>query len=477
MYAGRTPTYYDDEAQSLAIATDYDILVDDETLNPSPLHVEDESAHAREVQEGCKRIRAECRRNMMAMMAMALAFLAMALFSIHTSLHRPYGIFFDSELAFLFWCMVLGASNLVAWVLCKQPNLHDSGDEDEAPSAARDRDASGLLAEAREGCNNLPAKYRRGTECVWPTYYDDEAQSLAIETDYDLLVDNTILNPSPLHVEDESAHARDAGLLTEVQEGYKQKRAKCRRTMMATMMAMALICVHISLCLYETDCLLIVLLWCMTIGASNLVLRFLCEQPNLHDSGDEEEALSAARRGLLAEDEKDIITYLQSTVVARSVYGRVWPLRFVREGYNNLPAKYRRGTECVWPPVALCWTIVWSFYKELPVYECLLLFLLWFIVMGSSILVAWVFNDKPDVYESDDDNVEETSNTPQEVPSARGEGGVSLLEEAQNNGSTKFPGRYRGGIAGVFLLALSVTLVSYDYFSKFKHLKFFPIAW
>mmetsp|Transcript_38972 Transcript_38972/g.70199 ORF Transcript_38972/g.70199 Transcript_38972/m.70199 type:complete len:330 (+) Transcript_38972:95-1084(+) len=300
MYAGRTPTYYDDEAQSLAIATDYDILVDDETLNPSPLHVEDESAHAREVQEGCKRIRAECRRNMMAMMAMALAFLAMALLSIHTSLHRPYGFFFDSELAFLFWCMVLGASTLVAWVLCKQPNLHDSGDEDEAPSAARDRDASGLLAEAREGCNNLPAKYRRGTECVWP---------------------------------------------------------------------------------------------CMA--------------------------------------------------------------------------------------AALCWTIVWSFYNELPVpvYECLLLLLLWCIVMGSSILVAWVLNDKPDVYESDYDNVEGTSNTPQEVPSARGEGGVSLLEEAQNNGSTKFPGRYRGGIAGVFLLALSVTLVSYDYFSKFKHLKFFPIAW
>lgn len=301
MDAGRTPTYYDDEAQSLAIATDYDILVDDETLNPSPLHVEEAPA-AREVQEGCKQIRAECRRTMMATrMAMALAFLAMALFSIHTSLHRPYGFFFDCLLLFLFWCMVLGASTLVAWVLCKKPNLHDSGDDEEAPSAARDRDAPGLLAEAREGYNNLPAKYRRGMECVWP---------------------------------------------------------------------------------------------------------------------------------------------------------------------------------CI--AAALCWTIVWSFYNEL-LYECLLLFLLlfllWCIVVGSSILVAWVFNDKPNLYESDDDNVEETLNTPQEVPSVRGEGGVSLLEEAQNNGSTKFPERYRGGIAGAFLLVLGVTIVSYDYFRQFKHLKLFPITW
>mmetsp|Transcript_15044 Transcript_15044/g.24479 ORF Transcript_15044/g.24479 Transcript_15044/m.24479 type:complete len:203 (-) Transcript_15044:31-639(-) len=113
MYAGRTPTYYDDEAQSLAIATDYDILVDDETLNPSPLHVEDESAHAREVQEGCKRIRAECRRNMMAMMAMALAFLAMALFSIHTSLHRPYGIFSIPNWPSCFGAWFLG--HLILW--------------------------------------------------------------------------------------------------------------------------------------------------------------------------------------------------------------------------------------------------------------------------------------------------------------------------------------------------------------------------
>ena len=133
-------------------------------------------------------------------------------------------------------------------------------------------------------------------------------------------------------------------------------------------------------------------------------------------------------------------------------------------------------------PVALCWAIaiVWSFYNEIPVsvYEYLLLFLLWCTVMGSSILVSWVLNDKPNLYESDGDDDDETLNTSiKEVPSARGEESVSLLEEAQNNGSTKFPERYRGGIACVFLLALGVTIVSYGcYSSKFEHINLFPIA-
>ena len=90
-------------------------------------------------------------------------------------------------------------------------------------------------------------------------------------------------------------------------------------------------------------------------------------------------------------------------------------------------------------PVALCWAIaiVWSFYNEIPVsvYEYLLLFLLWCTVMGSSILVSWVLNDKPNLYESDDadDEEEQTLITHiKEVPSARGEEGVSLLEEAQS---------------------------------------------
>ena len=67
MDAGRTTTYYDSEAQSLAIATNYDILVDDKTLNPSPLHVEEAPA-AQEVQEGYTQKRAHCCRAMMVMM-------------------------------------------------------------------------------------------------------------------------------------------------------------------------------------------------------------------------------------------------------------------------------------------------------------------------------------------------------------------------------------------------------------------------
>ena len=77
--------------------------------------------------------------------------------------------------------------------------------------------------------------------------------------------------------------------------------------------------------------------------------------------------------------------------------------------------------------------------------------------------------------ESDDDNDNGTLNTPiKEVPSARGEVVVSLLEKAQNNGSTELLERYRCGLGCVFLLGLSVTIVSYNYYAS---LASFPITW
>eukprot|EP00581_Thalassiosira_minuscula_P018730 CAMPEP_0183712822 /NCGR_PEP_ID=MMETSP0737-20130205/7878_1 /TAXON_ID=385413 /ORGANISM="Thalassiosira miniscula, Strain CCMP1093" /LENGTH=292 /DNA_ID=CAMNT_0025941535 /DNA_START=300 /DNA_END=1175 /DNA_ORIENTATION=+ len=222
-------------------------------------------------------------------------------------------------------------------------------------------------------------------------------------------------SPSPLNVE-EAIAAQDAGLNTEAHQKYAKYYALVGATLIL---------------FWGDDEILLV--WSMAVGATCIVLLLILrEQPN-----------ATVRRdgsSLLAE---------------------------VREGYNNIPMRYRLHMEYGWPPVALYLAVLFSsFNNNLPVaykitviYQCTLIFLFWATIMGQSILVAWVLNDRLDLSEWDD-NDDESLNSP------RGEEGASLLQKAQNSESAKTPESFRLGMACLFFAGVIMTIVSYRHFNK-----------